>query len=73
MVFDIKFQTTFLNIYFVVVQVFAFNSVGKSEPAVVMVNPTLAKRRTVPSYLEEPEYQPEYPQETLLCKYDLCK
>ena len=50
-------------------QVFAFNSVGRSDPAVVMVNPTMAKRRTIPPFTDEPEYQPEFPQETLLCKF----
>ncbi len=50
-------------------QVFAFNSVGRSEPAVVMVNPTLSKRGTTDTRTDEPEYQPEYPQETLLCTY----
>ncbi len=34
-----------------------------------MVNPTLAKRQTVGTLVKEPEYDPEYPQETLLCEY----
>ena len=50
-------------------QVFAFNTVGRSNPAVVSVDPTMARRRTVTYNDDEPQYQPEYQQDMLLCEY----
>ncbi len=48
---------------------FAFNTVGRSNPAVVSVDPTMARRRTVTYKDDEPQYQPEYQQDMLLCEY----